>query len=274
MSRPPTRLVATLLAAVVLGSPFLGSATAAQAATVDVPSFNVVAHRGSPAAKATENTLKAFNRAVSHGADAIEFDVRITADGRYVLMHDARLARTTTCTGRVVDRTLAWIRKKCRGEAGGEPIPTLAEAFTWAQKRDIVLIVELKHQAEQPWNRTRLRGLDQALSRYRLAGRSLLHSFDEPTLRRAERVDSGFVTLAIAGSGSEAEDHAAEFDGVAVFPGDLTGKRVETLRQEGAFIVGRVTNQVDDWQHLSNLGVPRLLTDVVPDYLSWKTNSS
>lgn len=53
--------------------------------------FDVIAHRGASAA-AMENTVEAFELAVELGADAIELDVRRTADGHLVVHHDARLA--------------------------------------------------------------------------------------------------------------------------------------------------------------------------------------
>jgi glycerophosphoryl diester phosphodiesterase len=53
----------------------------------------VIAHRGAPA-EAPENTLLAFEAAVRAGADALELDVRLTADGAPVVIHDATSRRT------------------------------------------------------------------------------------------------------------------------------------------------------------------------------------
>ena len=69
----------------------------------------VIAHRGS-SAEAPENTLPAFEAAVARGADAIELDVRLTADGAPVVIHDATLDRTTDRTGPVAALTLAELR--------------------------------------------------------------------------------------------------------------------------------------------------------------------
>jgi glycerophosphoryl diester phosphodiesterase len=54
----------------------------------------VIAHRGEHRAH-PENTLPAFQAAIDAGADFFELDVRTTSDGRLVLMHDARVDRTT-----------------------------------------------------------------------------------------------------------------------------------------------------------------------------------
>jgi glycerophosphoryl diester phosphodiesterase len=58
----------------------------------------VVAHRGSSAARA-EHTLGAYVKALDEGADALECDVRLTADGHLVCVHDRRIDRTTNSRG-------------------------------------------------------------------------------------------------------------------------------------------------------------------------------
>ena len=65
----------------------------------------VVAHRGSSAARA-EHTLGAYVKALDDGADAVECDVRLTADGHLVCVHDRRIDRTTNARGVVSTLTL------------------------------------------------------------------------------------------------------------------------------------------------------------------------
>jgi glycerophosphoryl diester phosphodiesterase len=69
----------------------------------------VVAHRGA-SIEQPENTIAAFEAAIDAGADAVEFDVRMTADGHAVVMHDADVSRTTDGTGLVSAMTLEEIR--------------------------------------------------------------------------------------------------------------------------------------------------------------------
>jgi glycerophosphoryl diester phosphodiesterase len=66
----------------------------------------VIGHRGA-AGEAPENTLVSFALALEQGADALEFDVRTTADGEAVVMHDPAIDRTTDRTGEVSRLTLA-----------------------------------------------------------------------------------------------------------------------------------------------------------------------
>ncbi|MCL4722641.1 MAG: glycerophosphodiester phosphodiesterase, partial [Gammaproteobacteria bacterium] len=60
------------------------------------------AHRGARQ-QAPENTLPAFELALAQGADGIEFDVQLTADGVPVLIHDETVDRTTDGTGQVAE---------------------------------------------------------------------------------------------------------------------------------------------------------------------------
>lgn len=69
----------------------------------------VIGHRGD-SAHFPENTVPSFDRAVSLGVDAIEFDLRVTRDGVVVVNHDPTVDRTTDGTGAVAAMTLAELR--------------------------------------------------------------------------------------------------------------------------------------------------------------------
>jgi glycerophosphoryl diester phosphodiesterase len=126
---------------------------------LDLDARPVIAHRGA-SAEAPENTLPAFEAAVQRGADAFELDVRLTADGAPVVIHDDTLDRTTDRTGLVRAHTLAELRSVDAGAKftsdrglsfpyrGGEArIPTLGEVL-WAFPRMPVLL-EIKEAEAQ-----------------------------------------------------------------------------------------------------------------------------
>ncbi len=69
----------------------------------------IFAHRGA-SAQAPENTLPAFELAADMGADGIEFDVQITADGKLIIHHDLTLGRTEDASGRLRDWTFENLR--------------------------------------------------------------------------------------------------------------------------------------------------------------------
>ncbi|MCZ7584909.1 MAG: glycerophosphodiester phosphodiesterase family protein [Deltaproteobacteria bacterium] len=73
------------------------------------PDVLLAAHRGG-SLHAPENTIPSYEDAFERGADIVEMDVRDTADGEYVIMHDDTVDRTTDGTGLVSDMTLAEIK--------------------------------------------------------------------------------------------------------------------------------------------------------------------
>ena len=73
------------------------------------PKPYLLAHRGNRV-RCPENTLAAFRQALADGADALETDLHLTADGVFVCIHDALVDRTTDGRGPVAGMTLAELR--------------------------------------------------------------------------------------------------------------------------------------------------------------------
>jgi glycerophosphoryl diester phosphodiesterase len=108
----------------------------------------VIGHRGA-AGCAPENTLGGLRRARVLGCRWVEFDVRLTADGELILLHDARLERTTDGAGRARTLPLSTIRRHDAGgwfgpSFSGQRVPTLAEAIDVLGELGLGANVELK----------------------------------------------------------------------------------------------------------------------------------
>ncbi|MGX5679804.1 glycerophosphodiester phosphodiesterase [Schumannella luteola] len=100
----------------------------------------VIAHRGA-SSEAPEQSRAAYELALAQGADGVECDVRVTADGEVVCFHDATLDRTLGMPGSVVELTLEQLRALDPGLLTlGELLQLLRDA-----RRPLVLAVELKH---------------------------------------------------------------------------------------------------------------------------------
>ncbi|WP_020391833.1 glycerophosphodiester phosphodiesterase [Kribbella catacumbae] len=84
----------------------------------------ITGHRGALGSE-PENTLRSFRRAVADGCDEIELDLRVTADGELVVLHDATVDRTTNGTGAVAELPFAVLRSLDAGL--GEVVPTWSE---------------------------------------------------------------------------------------------------------------------------------------------------
>ena len=108
----------------------------------------IIGHRGA-AARAPENTLAGLRMAKRLGVSWIEVDVQITRDGCPILIHDARLERTTDGHGLVGDHALAEIAALDAGsrfarEFRGEKVPRLEEAVAVLSELALAAIFELK----------------------------------------------------------------------------------------------------------------------------------
>jgi len=141
----------------------------------------LIGHRGA-AAEAPENTLVSFARALDVGADALELDVHLSADGIPVVHHDATLERTTDGRGPIAAHTLPQLRALDAGarfssdggatfpfRGRGVGIPTLDEVL--AAFADVPLIIELKNAAAAEATR-------RSLERQGAAARCVVASFD------------------------------------------------------------------------------------------------
>jgi glycerophosphoryl diester phosphodiesterase len=98
------------------------------------PDVAIIAHRGA-SGHAPEHTFAAYDRAVAMGADYLEQDLQVTADGALVVLHDATLDRTTDGSGRVDEHTLTEIERLDAGawfapEFAGQRVPTLDAVLT------------------------------------------------------------------------------------------------------------------------------------------------
>jgi len=118
----------------------------------------VFAHRGG-AALAPENTLAAFELGLRVGADGLELDVHLSADGVPVVVHDLALDRTTNANGLVAARTAAelarvdagWHFAGARGDfpfrGQGLGIPALRDVLL--RHRGVPIIIEMKLDTEE-----------------------------------------------------------------------------------------------------------------------------
>jgi glycerophosphoryl diester phosphodiesterase len=143
-------------------------------------SFQIIAHRGASAAE-PENSLAAFRRAVAMGADGIELDVHLTADGALLVLHDDVIGGRPVAGISLRDARVGRL-------PNGECIPTLPEALQ-AIGPDTDVYVEVK--ALSPAGDAAL--LD-TLAAAPAPGRCHVHSFDHRIVRRLREREPRLVT--------------------------------------------------------------------------------
>lgn len=159
-----------------------------------------IAHRGA-SGEAPENTLTAFALALRQGADGIEFDVHLSGDGVPVVIHDARLRRTTSGVGLVSDYPAASLRRLDAGSwfnrrhptmarpiYMGLRIPLLAEVLAFVKRSGCLAFIEVK-QPKVPYPHIEERVLVE-IHRAGAGSLATVISFDLPTLQRLRQLDS------------------------------------------------------------------------------------
>ncbi len=161
----------------------------------------VIAHRGS-SGQAPENTMAAFRLAAEAGADMIELDVRLTADGALAVIHDRRLQRTTTGRGpvrRQTARSLAaldagrWFSRRF----AGEQVPLLGQVLE-ELPRSVGINIEVKTDGEPRWRSRMAPALVGVVHRHGRGRPLLVSSFNHPLLRRIRALDPSIPTGALA----------------------------------------------------------------------------
>ena len=142
-----------------------------------------VGHRGARAYE-PENTLRSFERALELGVDAVEFDVRRTRDDEVVVIHDARVDRTTDGKGSVREMTIQQIKQLVL--AKDEKIPTLEEALDFLDKK-VKIVIELKENGleENVLGSVREKGLEKNV---------IIVSFLEKALSKVRELDDEVET--------------------------------------------------------------------------------
>jgi glycerophosphoryl diester phosphodiesterase len=154
-----------------------------------------IGHRGA-AGEAPENTLASFELAWRQGVDGIEFDVQLSSDGVPVVIHDARLTRTTSGSGWVGEHRASVLRRldagswfnrryrlRARERYAGARIPLLAEVLQWVKARQCLAFVEIKDY--RPGVAAKVL---QEIERAELWDWARVVSFDLPSLRQVRQL--------------------------------------------------------------------------------------
>jgi glycerophosphoryl diester phosphodiesterase len=222
----------------------------------------VVAHRGA-SEEAPENTLAAYRAAMAHGVQAAECDVRLSADGAVVVIHDPSLERTTDGSGPVAARTLAELRRLDAGGwkapvFAGERIPQLGEVLDLVRGR-MTLFVDLKDGRDLEARIARVVGsrtdvVALAFDPARIARmRGLLPHVPAMLLVRREPDDEMEMLLTVAGQAG------ASLLGVEVAGVDRP--LIEAAHRAGLGVFAWTVNDPLSAQALVAAGIDGLITD-------------
>ena len=238
---------------------------------------SIFAHRGA-SISAPENTAAAFERAVTSGADGVEFDVQRTLDGEIVVIHDESLERTTGHTAQVGDISLNALRKLDAGgwfapEFRGQPVPTLAEVLEMFRPTGMSINIELKT------NRRPYPGLvGEVLGLVRqsgLAERVILSSFNHANLAEARTLAPEVACAAIVETQLlQPWDYVTRHGFQALHPGHhgVTGELVAECHARGVAVRPWTVDGQMEALALMELGVDGIITNCPGELLQWRDN--
>lgn len=233
----------------------------------------IIAHRGNSSI-APQNTMAAFEAAWRAGADFIELDIQVTADGDAAVIHNATLDETTSGSGPVADRPAAEIAALDAGSwfspvYAGERVPLLSDVLEFLRTHDgIGLVLEIKDD----WPAGPLERVLDAVAAPFLDGRLVVESFSvatmtavrdlAPQLRRdllVDRTDTGLLDLCadvdVSGVGPDGR--------LLLTQPDLLGR----LHDAGLTVTPWTLNEPAQWAIAVEAGVDGIVTDR-PDRLA------
>jgi glycerophosphoryl diester phosphodiesterase len=256
--------------------------------TLDGPVLNI-GHRGA-SAYAPEHTIEAYDLALEQGADYIEIDLQMTADGVLVALHDKTLNRTADapegvpeqyCRGLVSKKTLEQIKMCDVGswfspEYAGEQIPTLEEIFQ-RYGTSVNYYIETKNPDAAPGMEVELVGL---LGEYGLLPdpnepanwQVLIQSFSAESLMTIHELEPSLPLIQLYWAGSskaiqgDLDAASAYAVGIGPYKKDVDAALVEAAHERCLAVHPYTVNTGEEMEELIALGVDGMFTNN-PDLL-------
>lgn len=247
------------------------------------PRILVHGHRGARAVR-PENTIPAFEYAISAGADFLELDLAVTSDDVLVVSHDP-LINTRICTGPGGERairklTLEQVRQWDCGAlknpdfplqqpVPGTPVPTFDEVLGLAGRGSFSFNVEMKSDPKQPELQPAPERFAQlvaaAIRRHKLEQRVVVQSFDFRCLRAIHALAGQLRLSALyAGLPRSLVEISKEAGGTPIVSPHymlISREKVGEAHQAGLEVVPWTANTPEAWDKLIGMGVDAIITD-------------
>lgn len=230
-------------------------------AAFDTPDqVHISAHRGN-SALAPENTLAAIERAVADGAHYVELDVRQTADGVLVLLHDRDLRRVAGVARDIWTVDYAEVRDLDVGswfdaEFSSERLATLPQAIATLRGR-ARLYLEIKTSAQSP---TLTRDVVRTLQEEDFVAHSTLAALSPLTLLEARELEPAIRTSLLVHT-AIGDLETQPFDALALRDALVAPWRARRIRQHGRELHVWTVNDESAMARFIDLGVDNIITD-------------
>jgi Glycerophosphoryl diester phosphodiesterase family len=223
-----------------------------------------IAHRGSTAdCPWTENTFRAFRRCAAV-ADMLEVDLRLSKDGRPVVIHDRTLDRTTTATGRVGRRTFRALRRIPTADGVGR-IPSLETLANEIRHSGRMVAIDVKvYPAAKGW---------RIISEQLGPVRSKVIFFSARHNRYITKAKAHGFAAAHYSWPDQPVPTVAQVRryGRYVWRGPLTDAQVARFHEAGVRTIRR-SNSPARWEQFARQDAWAVNTDRVDDYTAWRAS--
>ncbi|MFG6139312.1 glycerophosphodiester phosphodiesterase [Halomonas sp. B23F22_10] len=256
------RLPLATALALGLAAPLAAQADALQQQLDDLHGFQIIAHRGA-SGYAPEHTWPSYETALEMGADYLELDLHMSADGELMVIHDDTLDRTTDGSGKVKDHTLAELKALDAGSWFNAAHPERADdAYAGAELltldevidrygSDVRYYIETKSPERYPELQ---RALVETLEAEGLvaSGSVVIQSFSQDSLEQVHALNADIPLVQLVWY-SPAEDGGGltEWTGVTPAPAEITDADFQAIAD---YAVGIGPNVVYDGEDVIDAG--------------------
>lgn len=228
----------------------------------------IYGHRGA-SASAPENTLSAFRLAIQQAADGIEFDVKVTRDGKVIVLHDQTLQRTTDGAGNFKQYSFSELRKldaggKFSAEFAGEKIPLLEEVLEETSGK-LGINIELTNYSSPKDDL--IEQVSSVIKRFGRINDVMFSSFRWGNLKKARElcpdIPCGLLALpGIAGWLSRSPlNKSIPFEALHPYYRDVTRRNVDKNHESGKKVNVWTVNDPAEIRQLTDFGVDMIMTD-------------
>lgn len=189
-----------------------------------VHKYQVCAHRGYWK-DAPENSILAIEEAIEAGLDYIEIDVRMTADGKLILMHNSTIDETTNGTGKVADLKYNEILSYSLyydGQLTTEKVPTLTEALMAARGK-IFVDIDVKISD--------FKGVYEIVKKCGMLSQSMFSVYEISDAARLMNISDDIIVFPSVYSLEELEDYSSRIKDLAIVQCNVKNGREKIVEE-------------------------------------------
>jgi glycerophosphoryl diester phosphodiesterase len=268
--------VRVLNALIAVGAALILVAPATQANILDQI---VVAHRAGATTKYGEGTLRSYKFSVAHHADILDGDIHWTKDGSdadklgtILVIHDDTLDRITNCKGKVSSWLWTSIRKKCRTDAGKQPLIRLKDLVAYGNSVKKQVAIGLKNstitnaQAKQLWKTIKSSNVQLEAPSSRLAALN--------KIKRLDQADPNHkIKYALVSAGSGGWPSVAKVKSVGTYLHaelSIPRSKMRIYKKAGIKVFLYTAKNVSDYKKVAALDPFGVVVNDVAKFQAWR----